>query len=249
MNTLVLLALISFPFSLSRPAYRENRAGNEKMKAAKEAEALPHYDRALRASPFSDAVRLNRGSALLGGGRGEEAVAEFQRALGGKDEQLRSAAAYDLGNALVKTGKIPEALAAYKRALDLDPGDRDAKYNLEFLQRMMQKQKQQSKDQKDQKDQKDPNQKDQQKSGEDQKENQDPAKQKREEEQEKNEDKESGGEKEKQNVKDESGEAKPAKLTKAEAERILDAVKEDERDLVKARMKARKRRDTGGKDW
>ncbi len=38
-----------------------------------------------------------------------------------------------MGNAAYKAGKKDEAIAAYKKALDLNPNDPDAKYNLEYL--------------------------------------------------------------------------------------------------------------------
>jgi tetratricopeptide (TPR) repeat protein len=40
---------------------------------------------------------------------------------------------YNSGNVLYREGKWEEAIGAYKKALELNPNDEDAKYNLEFV--------------------------------------------------------------------------------------------------------------------
>jgi tetratricopeptide (TPR) repeat protein len=40
---------------------------------------------------------------------------------------------YNLGNSAYRQGRLEEAVELYKRALELDPDDRDAKFNLEFV--------------------------------------------------------------------------------------------------------------------
>jgi len=55
---------------------------------------------------------------------------------------------YNKGNALAQLGKLPEAVAAYDKALELDPGNEDAKFNKELLEKEVEKQKQQNQGQK-----------------------------------------------------------------------------------------------------
>ncbi|MBR2300015.1 MAG: VWA domain-containing protein [Alphaproteobacteria bacterium] len=49
---------------------------------------------------------------------------------------------YNLGNALAKGGKIPQAIEAYEKVLKENPNHEDAKFNLEYLKKMMQNQDQ-----------------------------------------------------------------------------------------------------------
>jgi Ca-activated chloride channel family protein len=76
-----------------------------------------------------------KGSALYRAGRYGEASDAFSA---GEDPQ----AAYNLGNALARQGRLQEALAAYDRALARDPDDRDAQFNRDLVQRLMEQQRQ-----------------------------------------------------------------------------------------------------------
>ena len=58
-------------------------------------------------------------------------------------------ALYNKGNALAFQQKIPEAIAAYKEALKLDPKHEDAKYNKEYLEKELKKQKQKAEKEKE----------------------------------------------------------------------------------------------------
>jgi tetratricopeptide (TPR) repeat protein len=44
---------------------------------------------------------------------------------------------YNLGNAAFRLGRLAEAILNYERALRLDPGDEDARHNLEFCRRQI----------------------------------------------------------------------------------------------------------------
>ena len=49
---------------------------------------------------------------------------------------------YNLANALAKGGKIPQAIGVYEKVLEIEPNHEDAKFNLEYLKKMMQNQEQ-----------------------------------------------------------------------------------------------------------
>jgi len=49
---------------------------------------------------------------------------------------------YNLGNALAKSGRIPQAINVYEKVLQKEPSHADAKFNLEYLKKMMQNQSQ-----------------------------------------------------------------------------------------------------------
>jgi Ca-activated chloride channel family protein len=48
-----------------------------------------------------------------------------------------AASHYNRGNALAKAGQLPAAIAAYDRALELDPGNEDARYNRELVEEFL----------------------------------------------------------------------------------------------------------------
>src|SRR5207245_6848170 len=49
----------------------------------------------------------------------------------------RAIAFYDRGNALFRQGRLLDARASYMEALRLDPTDRDAKFNIEIIGRLL----------------------------------------------------------------------------------------------------------------
>lgn len=68
----------------------------------------------------------------------EYAKGNYQQAITDYKELLETTKSpelyYNLGNSYYRTGNITQALIAYERALKLAPGDRDIRYNLQFVQ-------------------------------------------------------------------------------------------------------------------
>ena len=98
------------------------------------------YDRALEGfvdrqveRPDDPALKLNIGSARYQMNDYEEAVSQYSQAALAGDQLLRSEALYNLGNTAYRQGKLGEAIDFYMGALDLNPDDEDAKFNLEFV--------------------------------------------------------------------------------------------------------------------
>jgi Ca-activated chloride channel family protein len=83
--------------------------------------------------PDEPALALNLGSAYYGMRDFESADQAFGRAALAADPQLRQQALYNLGNSAYRQGRLEEAVALYQTALELDPEDQDAKFNLEFV--------------------------------------------------------------------------------------------------------------------
>ena len=108
------------------------------------------YAERLEAGDTSAVVRYNLGTALLRLGRHEEAR-ELLTAAGQARAQapLRARASYNAGNADLdpvfrrrvpdeqRAERLRRAVVNYKRALLRDPGDLDAKWNLELAQRLL----------------------------------------------------------------------------------------------------------------
>lgn len=147
------------------------RAGNSQYKKGKFDKALENYREAQIAAPASPEIHYNIGDALYKTENMDEASAAFNKALASKDKKVRGAAYYNLGNAAYRQQKIDEAVGHYKKALELNPADRDAKYNLEYIMTQKNQQKKQGKNDKDQnnKDGKDKNQQQKAQAGQDKK--------------------------------------------------------------------------------
>ena len=114
-------------------AYSENRAGNEHDAAGRYAEALAAYRAAAVEAPEDLRLHLNAGRALHALGRFEDAMSETARALSEAGPALSALAHYNIGNHRLAAAGLLEARNAYVAALLLDPADRDAKFNLELV--------------------------------------------------------------------------------------------------------------------
>ena len=99
--------------------------------------AVEKYQKAAEKDPFNPRPQYNLGRALYEQGDFQPAQEAFDRAAGGFSDRLRrSQAFYNAGNALFRQGKFSEAVEKYKQALRMNPADLDAKHNLEFAQKI-----------------------------------------------------------------------------------------------------------------
>ncbi len=113
-------------------------------------EALEDYNKALTQAPEEPLIHFNIAGALYKKSQYDEAIKEYQQALFSSDKYLEAKANYNIGNCKFRQGKIKEiadlagaiedyraALDYYKRAIELDPADKDAKFNHEFTERLL----------------------------------------------------------------------------------------------------------------
>jgi tetratricopeptide (TPR) repeat protein len=105
-----------------------NNLGNALLDRGLIADAIAHYQTALRLKPDYPEAHSNLGNALLKAGRGPEAIVECQKAL--QLEPAYAKAHNNLANALLEAGRIQEALTHYHAAVHLKPGDPKNHYNL-----------------------------------------------------------------------------------------------------------------------
>ncbi|MBI5805843.1 VWA domain-containing protein [candidate division TA06 bacterium] len=108
------------------------RSGNQAYKKGNYEEALKKYQEALVFEPDNVKIHYNIGRALYKLSKYPEAVSEFQLSLLTKDKKLQARTLYNIGNCQFKAQKLDEAIGSYTAALVLDPGDQQAKQNLEF---------------------------------------------------------------------------------------------------------------------
>jgi len=105
------------------------------MELNRPADAVPHFEAALKLKPGSAAAHFNYGTALAGAGRLEEAIAQYERALA-----LRPAYAIaqnNLGTALLQLGRPQPAVAAFREAARIDPQLAEAHLNVGLVSRAL----------------------------------------------------------------------------------------------------------------
>ena len=225
------------------------RKGNKEYKDNKYTDAEVNYRKALEKNKELHEGTFNLGDALYKQGRFDEAAEQYRlSSTRTNDGKAKAQAYHNLGNALLKGQKFPESITAYKDALKLSPNDSDTKYNLEYakalLKQQQQKQQQQNKDQKkenkqDKNQQKQDQSKQDQSKQEQQKQNQDQQKQGQEQQQQ-------AQQKEQPQKKDQQ---KKQQISKEDADRILEALKNEEKNVQKKLQKKVPARIKVEKDW
>jgi len=135
-----------------------------------------------------------------------------------KSPEERAATYYNTGNSLYQSNKYQEAINAYKQSLRLNPNDEDTRYNLQMARAKLAQQQQQQKQQN--KNQKQDQNKDQQKQNQPQ--NQQQNQQQKQEQQKQEEAKQ---DQTRQQIQ------KKNQMPKQEADRILDAMRNNEKEV------------------
>lgn len=99
--------------------------------------ALARYRALLEDHPRIAELHVNTGNALYKLGRYPQALDEYSIGVRQGSSKTRAVADYQTGEALFRMGKLEEAREAYKDALRIDPSDRDAKFNIEVIDRAL----------------------------------------------------------------------------------------------------------------
>lgn len=216
---------------------KELKAGNRSYEQKEYKEAVQSYMQALQKKPGSFTGNYNLGDALYQTDQNEASRQALQKSLLSTSDKTQQAQAFhNIGNTYLKEKKWEEAIEAFKQALKRNPKDMDTKYNLAYARAMMRKEEQNKK--------KDNNKKDQNK---DQQKKQD---QENKDQQDKN--KQDQQKKEQQDKKDQEQQhpqSQPSKLTKQQADNILNALSQEEKKLHDEKEKGRAVPVQQEKDW
>jgi Ca-activated chloride channel family protein len=125
------LWLAASPFQAEQP---DVKAGNAAVERGDGAAALPHYDAAEQALGRRPELEFDRGHAHQRTGRTPEALEAWKRASGPEvPGPLASRAEQNSASLLEAGGDREGAIRALGEALRRDPGNDDARYNLEVL--------------------------------------------------------------------------------------------------------------------
>lgn len=251
---LPVLALVIWAAPGWADAERKMRQGNALYEHEEYDEAIRVYREAQLEAPDSRELRYNIGNALYRKGTFDQAVDEYEGAARAADESLQEKAAYNIGNARFRGQQYCEAIEAYKQALRLDPGDLDAKFNLELaqdrLQQMMEQQQQQQ-EQRQQQQQEQQGEQQQEERGESEEgregeEERHQDEQQREEKEQKEDEQKQEEEERRESAPDEQREEetqrpelREGELSRDEVERLLDALQEQEAKVREEMMKER----------
>jgi len=216
-----------------------NNNGNRLAQQGRYNEALEAYQSARIERPDVPGVIYNMGSAYHLKGAFDSAAAEYQNALAHPDNSLSAETQYNLGNTLFRMREYQPAVDAYKQALLKNSRDLDAKHNLELALRYLER-----KDSTPKKQQKPQNQPDssqqQQKKQQDQQQKQDSTQnqQSQQPNQQQQPDSSGAGQKPENQQQEPPQQQAPQRLkgmTRQDAERLLDALKNDELKLQRLR--------------
>ncbi len=219
--------------------------GNDLYAEKKFSDAEVNYKKALDKDVTLMPGHYNLGNSLYRQNKLDEAIKSFEEAVQKSEtKQLQAQAYYNLGDAQLKSQKYEEAVKAFTQSLKLRPDDQDAKYNLSYALTKLKEQQQQQKNDKKQdkdKDKQDQNKKDQNK--------QDQEKQDQKQDQKKPDEQKSDEQKPDQQQQPQPQARQEKKMSKADAERILEVLKNNEKNVQKklrARVTTRPKTD---KDW
>lgn len=228
------------------------RKGNEAYGKEAFNEALEQYQIAEAEQPAPE-LDYNIGNVLTLQGKYEEAVSRYETALNTTDLDVEQRAHYNLGNTKMVMNDFQGAIDSYKKALEIDPSDMDAKYNMEvarkLLKEQMEQQQQQDGEKKDQQQQQQ-QQQNQDQQQQDQEEQQKQEQQQQEQQQQQQEQQgQQGEEQDSTQQQQQQQEMKPKPMSKEDAERILNALKDDEQDIQKKIRRQVVAGGYSGNDW
>lgn len=211
------------------------RLGNDAYRLQQYDQALEQYQIAETESPELPELDYNIADILHHQEKYEEAVERYNRALNSQDAALHPKINYNLGNTYFRMGDYPNAITSYQKALEADPNDIDAKFNLELARKML-KDQLQPEQQENQQDQQQQQQQQNQEQQDQQQEDQQQEEQQQEEQQQ-------------QDRQDQQQAQEQKPISKEDAERILNALKDDEEDVQKQIRRQLTGGDYNGNDW
>nr|MBK9651595.1 tetratricopeptide repeat protein [Bacteroidota bacterium] len=218
------------------------REGNKKYIEKQFSDAETIYRKAMQTEHGSPTGTYNLGNALYRQKKYDEAVQQYPSTINSKANNESKAKAYhNLGNTYLEQQKYQESVDAYKQALKLNSKDEQTRYNYAYAKsKLVQQQQQQQQQNKDDKQQQKKDDKQQEQKQDDKKE------QDKNQQQQQQQDKEQ--EQKKKEEQQQQAQQKP-KISKEDAERMLQALKKDEKDLQKKMHKKEGTRSIISKNW
>ena len=229
--------------------------GNEAFQKEDYKTALEQYQIAEAERPESPELDYNIGGVLHQEGKFEGAVDRYVKSLDGDDVGLTAQAQYNLGNTYYRMGDYQGAITAYEDALKLNPEDMDAKFNLELARKMLKEnmdsqQQDQQQQQQEQQQQEEEKKKEEEQQQEEQEPDQQPEGENEEDQQQQQQQQQQQGDQsEEQDQQQKQQQSQSQRISKEDAERILNGLKDDEQDVQKKVRRHNVPTNYTGKDW
>lgn len=228
---LFVLCLLSFIPSYSQSERSLVRRGNRDIEKERYHDAEIKYRKALEENRLMEEAGFNLGNSLYLQDKYQEADSQYYDiASRAKNDSLKEASYYNLGNSFYKSEQYDGAVQAYKQALRINPDDEDARYNLAMAQKKLKDSEGQNGGQnQDQQNQNQQNQNQQ---------NQNQQNQNQQNQQQQNQDEQQGQEQQQQQGQQdeqqdgEQQEAQQMNISKDDAERMLEALKNNEQKTL-----------------
>jgi len=246
MKPRIIIAFLLLTVALGAPLFASPRTevkrGNQAAGAGNPDQAILHYKRALEQRGDTSVVLYDVGNVLFESGQYDPALQAYIGSLAGNQDSIeRGETFYNAGNSLFAAQKYDSAIAAYVESLKRNPGDDQAKYNLELARRILRQQQQQQQQQKP----------DQQNSEEQQEQEQPQPQPQQQEGEEQKQPPESDPPSEQEQAQEQQQQmTQPQQMTPEEAERLLNALLQNEQEALKeARKTQAVTRAKREKDW
>jgi Ca-activated chloride channel homolog len=230
---------------------RKNAEGNRLYDQKNYSGATQKYVEAKDGKHHEQELAYNLANALYQQKKYPESLQELEKATSNDKLALNQKVYFNRGNTFFQMGKYPEAIESYKKALELSPGDREAKYNLELALKKLQENSQDQQKNSQKQDQKQNEKQDQKQSGQDQKDQNSEQKKQQQQSQPKDPEQKNAASKEQPRQDQNSQPPKPqqAGMDPKEALRILDALNQQEKQEQRKQALKIQRQRGSGKDW
>lgn len=237
-----IITLILIGFLVSGFILNDARKANEAYERGDYKEAVQLYRSAIEQAPDNPRLYFNLGNALAQTGDHDEAARAYEQyRLMTENPDDASLADYNQGRMLTETENYEEALNYFREALKKNPGDTDARFNYELAKRRQQQQEQNEDEQQQQNQEQD---QDQNQDNQDQ--NQQNQDQQQNDQQQNNQQQNPDSEQQ----QDQEQQPRPQEMTREEAENLLDALEQLERELLENQKKESSQSNARNeKDW
>ncbi|MBN1651555.1 MAG: tetratricopeptide repeat protein [Bacteroidales bacterium] len=249
MNKKIVLIVFAFSFVFAHAQSDKNlvRQGNKLYQKDNFTDAELNYRKALDKNPNSLSGTFNLADAMYEQENFEKSAEIFAK-IGQADlaKDKKSMAYYNLGNSFLKAKQYEQSIEAFKMALRNNPDDENARYNLEYARKMLKQKQDQQKNQdknkdKDKQDKKDQDQNKDQNKDQDQKKDQDQQKdQQDKKDQNQNQDQKQENQNNEGKPEQQMNDQQSKQISKKDAERMLEALKNNEKKTLEKLKKGKK---------
>ena len=237
------------------------REGNQAYENGNYQKAEQLYRKAIDREPKNAQLYFNLANTLAKQGKTQNAIDMYNRFKSMSDNpEDKAKAEYNIANLHSEQQNYGKAMKHYRQSLRNDPDDKEAKHNYELAYK---KQKQNQSQKKQNQDQGNKDQNNKQKQNQDQQGDQNQDKQNQQSKNQQNQQSDKEGNKNQQNSSDQpqnqgdkqdqqkqKAQPQPNRVSKAEAEQILNALENREKQLLQElRDKKSKSQSSNGKDW